>query len=194
MHDQRISIKDLIDGGDTKGKCVGGKVVQKSGVRSYKTKGKKKFFFYLGVADETDCIKVMVYGKENFQKFQEGCSYNFRDVLVDKFGGESIIKFIFSSKISKIKEIQVSKTLELQAQMLIYSQSPVYSIDTIQSLDEKTAVSVEGTVTEVRDVHLNTFRTSELWLSLFLLHFTLKMFLVLLYSFIGFIRSSQKKR
>ncbi|XP_015254757.1 PREDICTED: uncharacterized protein LOC107100692 [Cyprinodon variegatus] len=33
--------------------------------------------------------------------------------------------------------------------MLIYGQSPVYSIDKIQSLEEKTAVSVEGTVTEI---------------------------------------------
>ncbi|XP_035998548.1 uncharacterized protein LOC105920624 [Fundulus heteroclitus] len=48
--------------------------------------------------------------------------------------------------------------------MLIYSQSPLYSIEKIQSLDEKTSVSIEGTVAEIKpeeEVKLKRKRTKE---------------------------------
>ncbi|XP_037834830.1 uncharacterized protein LOC108251084 isoform X2 [Kryptolebias marmoratus] len=115
----RTSIKHLKISGEEPGKLIAGKVVQKSGLRTYETKKKeKKFFFLLGVADETDSIKVMVYGKERFREFVEGRSYTFRN------------------------------DLELEAQMLVCKQSPLFSIEQIRT-SEETFVSVKGTVTEI---------------------------------------------
>ncbi|XP_047235346.1 uncharacterized protein LOC124876526 isoform X2 [Girardinichthys multiradiatus] len=157
----RTSIKNLKNSGDTDKKPIIAKVVQKSGLRTYETKTKeKKFFFYLGVADETDCIKVMVYGKERFKSLEEGRTYLFRKVLMDK----EVMKVTKKTIFSKTRETEVSKDLELQTQMLVYNQSPVCSIMKIQSFDEMTSVvSVEGTVTEisVEQVKLKRKRTKE---------------------------------
>ncbi|XP_032432958.1 uncharacterized protein LOC116728764 [Xiphophorus hellerii] len=149
----RQSIKLLKESGDTNGKPVFGKVVQKSALRTYENKKKKKnCFFYLGVADETDCIKVMVYGTELFQKFEEGQLYLFKNVKVERVNVEMVMKVFTIDQFSKTNGIKVPKTLELEAQMLIYNQRPVCSIEEIQSFKERTAVSVEGTVTEINSV------------------------------------------
>ncbi|MED6281957.1 hypothetical protein CHARACLAT_027147 [Characodon lateralis] len=157
----RTSIKNRKNSGDTDEKPIIVKVVQKSGLRTYETKTKeRKFFFYMGVADETDCIKVMVYGKEQFKNLEEGRTYLFRKVLMEK----EVMKVTKKTIFSKTKETGVSKDLELQAQMLVYNQSPVCSITKIQFFDEITSVSVEGTVTEitsVEQVKLKRKRTKE---------------------------------
>ncbi|XP_069001788.1 uncharacterized protein [Embiotoca jacksoni] len=60
---RRKTVADLLISGETDQKIIQGKVVQKSGLRTYMTKNKeKKVFFNLGVADETGSVKVMVYG------------------------------------------------------------------------------------------------------------------------------------
>lgn len=118
----------------------------KSGLRTYETKKKeKKFFFYLGVADETGSIKVMVYGRERYQRFQEKSCYLFREIIMD----ENVMKVTKKSVISKTAAIDVPENLEMEAQMFVYSQTPVCSIGQAIGSAEKTSVSVEGTVREV---------------------------------------------
>ncbi|KAK5610270.1 hypothetical protein CRENBAI_007886 [Crenichthys baileyi] len=161
----RTTIKNLRNSGDTAGKPIAAKVFQKSSLRTYETKTKKKeFFFYLGVADETDCIKMMVYGKERFKKLEEGHTYLFNRVLMSVIKDEKVIKVTKNSTFSKTRKVEVSKDLQLQAQMLVYSQSPLFSIEKIQTCDKGTALSVEGTVTEitsVEQVKLKRKRTKE---------------------------------
>ena len=128
-------------------KLITAKVVQKSNLASYQTQTQeKKFYFHLGVADETDCIKVIVYGQERFDVIEEGCFYNFRNVIMD--AKENVVRVTMKTKMSKTAPFDIAKNLELEAAKLI--SSPVSSIAEIQTFDDKTAVSVEGTVKEVR--------------------------------------------
>ncbi|XP_008302403.1 uncharacterized protein LOC103374144 [Stegastes partitus] len=129
-------------------KAIVGKVVQKSGLRTYIGEGQKKFFFYLAVADDTDVIKVMVYGRERFQQFKEEQFYLFRDVIIE----ETIMKVTKCSKISKTKAFDVPEDLDLNAQMLLYSQKPVCSIAEAGNCGDKTLVSVEGNIKEVSSI------------------------------------------
>ncbi|RVE63410.1 hypothetical protein OJAV_G00135760 [Oryzias javanicus] len=143
----RKPIAELQNGVDLSQKSVVGKVVEKSDLRTYETKEKqKKFFFYLGIADDSGCIKVMVYGKDKYSVFKEGECYNFRNVIVE----ENIMKFTSKSSTSRAGKLDVPKDLEQKARMLIYGEDPVVSIEEIKRLDEKERVSVEGTVIEIR--------------------------------------------
>ncbi|XP_027888352.1 uncharacterized protein LOC114153788 [Xiphophorus couchianus] len=145
----RQSIKLLKESGDTNGKRVGGEVMQKCALRTYETKKKQeKKFFHLAVADETDCIKVMVYGEELFNKVEKGRHYLFTDVEVHVVYGEMVMKVTNHSKISKTNGIKVPKTLELQSQY--------FSIEEIQSFKKETAASVKGTVMEIKCQKLGT--------------------------------------
>lgn len=124
--------------------------MKKSGLRTYKTKKKeKKCFFYLGLADETGSITAMVYGRDKFEYFEEGKFYTFRKTIVERRENEDIVKVTGETTTPKTGPLDVPQHLELEAQMLIYKQSPVYSIQQIQTLEERTCVSVEGTVAEV---------------------------------------------
>ncbi|XP_054902688.1 myeloid cell nuclear differentiation antigen-like [Poeciliopsis prolifica] len=135
----RQSIRLLKESKDTNGKPIGGKVVQKCALRTYETKeNQKKKFFHMAVADETDSIKVMVYGEELFNKVEEGRLYLFTDVNVHVVHGETFMKVTKHSKISKTNDIEAPKTMELQ--------SPFFSIKKVQSFKEETAVSVKGTI------------------------------------------------
>ncbi|XP_026213295.1 uncharacterized protein LOC113160307 isoform X2 [Anabas testudineus] len=143
----RKTIHDLRTAGDLGDKAMIGKVVQKSGLRTYNTKKKMtKFFFYLGVADDTASIKVMVYGKEHYKKIEEGSHWLFRNVIMD----ENMIKITKNSKIAKTSCVVISEELELEARMLIYPQSPVCSIKEAKMSEDKKMLSVEGTVREIR--------------------------------------------
>ncbi|XP_023205660.1 uncharacterized protein LOC111611793 [Xiphophorus maculatus] len=147
--DWRQSIKLLKESGDTNGKPVAGKVMQKCALCTYETKKKQeKKFFHLAVADETDCIKVMVYGEELFNEVEKGRLYLFINVEVDVVYGEMVMKVTNQSRISKTNGIKVPKTLELQ--------SPLFPIEKIQSFKEKTAASVKGTVIEIKCQKLGT--------------------------------------
>lgn len=128
----------------------------KSDLHTYETKKKeKKFFFYLGVADETGSIKVMVYGSERYQDIQEKSCYLFREVIMDK----NVIKVTEKSVTSKTPPIDVPENLEMEAQMLVYSQTPVCSIRQAIGSEEKTSVSVEG---KVREVSVNRYSAEHL--------------------------------
>ncbi|KAF6740038.1 hypothetical protein FQA47_005810 [Oryzias melastigma] len=143
----RKPIAELQNGVDLSQKVVVGKVVEKSGLLTYETKDKqKRFFFYLGIADDSGCIKVMVYREKAFHFFKKGRFYNFSNTIME----ENIMKFIPKSNTSECAKFDVPKDLELKARMLIYGQDPAVCIDEIKRLDEKKRVSVEGTVTEIR--------------------------------------------
>ncbi|KAM4620423.1 uncharacterized protein ACJ7VT_007117 [Polymixia lowei] len=61
-------------------KAIAGKVVQKSGLRPYQTKTKEhKALFYVGLADDTDCINMTVYGRQRYDEIKEGKHYMFRN-------------------------------------------------------------------------------------------------------------------
>ncbi|CAK6979179.1 uncharacterized protein LOC121910103, partial [Scomber scombrus] len=155
---QRKTIKDVLsepNSRDLGEKVVIGKVVQKSALRTYQTKDKKKrFFFYLGISDETACIQVMVYGKDRYEEFQKHSCYTFRDVIMEK----SIMKVTKVSIVSKTKPIDVPEELEMEAEMLIYPQKPVCCIAKAKTYADRTAVSVEGTVTEIGPVEPVTLK------------------------------------
>ncbi|KAL7389297.1 hypothetical protein ABVT39_001228 [Epinephelus coioides] len=146
---QKISICDAKSTGILETQFIAAKVVQKSGLRTYKTKAKeKKCLFYLGVADETGCIKMTVYGKDHDKKLKEGSSYLFRKLIQDESG----LKVTTSSIVSQTRSVNVPEQLEMEAQKLIYPESPVYSIKEAKSAADKTEVTVEGTVTEINPV------------------------------------------
>ncbi|XP_042287068.1 uncharacterized protein LOC121910103 [Thunnus maccoyii] len=142
----RKTIKDVLTSGDLVNKTIIGKVVQKSALRTYETQQKeKRFFFYLGVSDETSCIKVKMYGKDRHQDIQEGSCYLFRNVIME----ENVMKVTKQSKVARTSPIDIPEELEVEAEMLIYPQKPVCSITKAKKYADKTAVSVEGTVTEI---------------------------------------------
>ncbi|XP_024119496.2 uncharacterized protein LOC112140721 isoform X2 [Oryzias melastigma] len=149
----RKPIAELQNGVDLSQKTVVGKVVKKSDLHTYETKDKqKRFFFYLGIADDSACIKVMVYRMDKYSFFEEGECYNFRNVIVK----ENMIKFTMNSSTSKFckDKLDVPKELELKARMLIYGQDSAVCSEEIKRLDEKKRVSVEGTVTELQSAAL----------------------------------------
>ncbi|XP_023818547.1 uncharacterized protein LOC101161326 isoform X3 [Oryzias latipes] len=139
---------------------VVGKVLVKSALRTYKTKdNEKKPFFQLGIADDSACIRVMVYGEEKFPFFKEEGYYNFRNVRVEKVEinnrvlHEKTMKFSSRSNTSKAGKFDIPQDLELEAQMLVYGQRPVVSIEAIKHLEPRSRVSAEGTVKEIWDIH-----------------------------------------
>ncbi|XP_041863861.1 uncharacterized protein LOC121654066 [Melanotaenia boesemani] len=139
-----LAIKDLKTTGVLGQNFTAGKVVQKSGLRPYYTQDNvRKIYFYLGVADKTDCIKVMVYGNERFEGIKEGSFYIFRDVIMEN----KVMKITERSKMSETAAFSVPKSLELEALKLL--SSPVFTIANIQTIEKQTRVSVEGTVKEI---------------------------------------------
>ncbi|MEQ2233348.1 hypothetical protein ILYODFUR_020887, partial [Ilyodon furcidens] len=143
--DLRKTVRDLKVSGNLNQKLLAVKVVQKSDLIKYETKkNEKKFCFYLGVADETDAIKVLVYGSERFSAILEGHFYTFRDVLMDQ--QEKVMKVTEKTRMSKTGPFDVPKNVELEAGKLIFS--PVFTIREVHTFDEKKEVSVEGTVKE----------------------------------------------
>ncbi|XP_070773864.1 uncharacterized protein [Enoplosus armatus] len=128
---------------------IKGKVVLKSGLRTYQTKDKeKKFFFYLAVADETASLKVMVYGKKRYKEIKEDKFYMFRKLIKD----DKAVKVTTQSVVSSTHSVEVPEELEMEARKLIYSESPVYTIEEAKSSAE--TVSVEGSVTEINPVEM----------------------------------------
>ncbi|KAM4726904.1 uncharacterized protein FYW61_012597 isoform 2-T2 [Anableps anableps] len=146
--DLRETIRDLKVSGQLSQKLLAVKVVHKSDLHQYQVKNKNKEIktcFYLGVADETDAIKVQVYGQERYPAIQEGHFYTFRDVLMDR--REKVVKVTQKTKVSKTGSLDVPKNVELEAGKLIFS--PVYTVRKVQTFPDRKEVSVEGTVKEI---------------------------------------------
>ncbi|XP_018544193.1 uncharacterized protein LOC108891515 isoform X1 [Lates calcarifer] len=135
---------------------ITGKVVQKSGLRTYQEED--EFFFYLVVADETGSIRVTVYGKEHYEKIMEKNCYMFRNVILemnDHFK-EKVLKVTQQSTVFRTSPINVPWKVELEAQMIISGQNLV-SIKQAKMSEDKTIVSVEGRITEIDPVeHVET--------------------------------------
>ncbi|KAK1874645.1 Replication factor A [Dissostichus eleginoides] len=143
------SIFDLKSSGIFETEAIVGKVVKKSELLTYDTKTKKgKFFFYLGVADETASVKLMVYGEDLHRQIKEGSSYIFRNLIQDG----KYVKVNASSSVSETKPVNVPEEFEREAERLVYPESPLTSIKDIKSSPPQTHVSVEGTVTEIYPV------------------------------------------
>ncbi|XP_022600469.1 uncharacterized protein LOC111221380 [Seriola dumerili] len=151
----RKTIHDLRNSDGLCQKPIVGKIVQKSALRIYVTKQKvKRFFFYVALADETNCIKAMVYGEERFKKITEKNFYMFRNYKMEMcdYTNENNMKVFKDSTVSRTPPVDVPEELEVEAQMLIYRYSPVCSIAKAKLFDAKTLVSVEGTVTKIDPV------------------------------------------
>ncbi|XP_042286460.1 uncharacterized protein LOC121909803 [Thunnus maccoyii] len=146
----RKTIRDLKASGqllDTE--AIVGKVMQKSGLHTYKKQDdKENAFFYVSVADDTGFIEVTVYGKHRYQEINEERSYLFRKLIIDKNG----VKVIKKSKVPETHAVEVPAELEKEARKLICIQSPVCSVAKAKTYPEKYGVSVEGTVTEIYPV------------------------------------------
>ncbi|XP_071382649.1 neurofilament medium polypeptide-like isoform X2 [Centroberyx affinis] len=145
----RKTIKDLKESRYLGNQAIVGKVIRKSGLRPYRTQNKEeKVMFYLGLADETDSIKAVVYGKNRYEEIEEGSYYSFREVIIE----DNTVKVTKLSKISKTSNIQVPAELEKEARMIIDPQKPVLPIKEAKASGDKTEMSVEGTITELTPV------------------------------------------
>ncbi|XP_034072432.1 uncharacterized protein LOC117546335 [Gymnodraco acuticeps] len=146
----RKSIFDLKSSGILETEEIVGKVVEKSELLKYDTKTKKgTSYFFLGVADESASIKLMVCGKDHHRKVKEGSSYIFRNLTQDGI----YVKVNASSKVSETKPVIVPEEFEREAERLVYPESPLTSIKDIKSSRPQTHVSVKGTVTEIYPVN-----------------------------------------
>uniref|UniRef100_UPI003AAFC45E uncharacterized protein n=1 Tax=Centroberyx gerrardi TaxID=166262 RepID=UPI003AAFC45E len=103
---------------------------------------------FLGLADETASIKVVVYGKDHCKEIMEGSYYSFREVIIE----DNTVKVTKLSKISKTTAVQVPAELEMEARMIVDPQKPVLSIKEAEASYDKTEMHVEGTITELTPV------------------------------------------
>ncbi|XP_034072407.1 uncharacterized protein LOC117546330 isoform X2 [Gymnodraco acuticeps] len=142
----RKSIFDLKSSGILETEEIVGKVVKKSELL---TSTIKTFYFFLGVADETASVKLMVCGKDHHRQIKEGSSYIFRNLTQDGI----YVKVNASSKVSETKPVIVPEEFEREAERLVYPESPLTSIKDIKSSRPQTHVSVKGTVTEIYPVN-----------------------------------------
>lgn len=141
------TISDLKSSGNIQvNEAVAGKVVQKSGKLTYKTKvGKEKDYFNLALADETGCITVMVYGMEKYPLIHINRSYLFRNVKVE----ENMLKVYSGSSVSETDAVVVPEVVEAAAKALLRPKAPVRSIREVKTLQEESTVSVKGVVTQI---------------------------------------------
>ncbi|XP_033969982.1 uncharacterized protein LOC117469625 [Trematomus bernacchii] len=141
----RKSIFDLKSSGILETEAIIGKVVKKSELITSKI---KTFYFFLGVADETASVKLMVYGKDHHRQIKEGKSYIFRNLIIDGI----YVKVNASSSVSVTKPVIIPEEFEREAERLLYPESPLTSIKDIKSSRPQTHVSVEGTVSKIDPV------------------------------------------
>lgn len=117
--------------------------MDKSKLQTYKTQKILKYCFYLLVTDETASIKVMVYGKPRYQKFQKGKHYLFRKLIRDK----NLFKVTSQTIVAELGAFDVPKEVEEEAKRRS-SHSPHVLIEEVKKWDSG-IVSVEGIITEV---------------------------------------------
>ncbi|KAK1875221.1 Replication factor A [Dissostichus eleginoides] len=137
------SIFDLKSSGILETEAIVGKVVKKSELLTSKI---KTFYFFLGVADETASVKLMVYGKDLHRRIKEGSSYIFRELIQDG----KYVKVNASNSVSETNPVNVPEEFEREAERLLYPE--LTSIKDIKSSPPQTHVSVEGTVTQIYPV------------------------------------------
>nr|XP_057943343.1 uncharacterized protein LOC131138445 isoform X2 [Doryrhamphus excisus] len=155
----RMSIRDLKRGDQLADKVLACKVVKKTALRTYRTQDNtKKWFFYLGVTDGTDSIKVMVYGgDQRYQELEEGNYFFFRDVLMEK----DMIKLTSRSSVSRTTAFAVPERLEMEACLLLSPQCTPGSIAQAKMAADKSFVGVTGTVIAIEPLKHSKFRGQE---------------------------------
>lgn len=126
-----------------------GKVLQKSGLCTFKIDKKEKPYFNLAVADETDVIKVVVYKNDLYSEIEEERSYLF--IKLQK--NEDVLKVTSSSKVSETSAVKVPAEIEKTARTLLCPESPLCSIAEVKTFsnvqNESSKASIRGTITEV---------------------------------------------
>ncbi|XP_005751283.1 uncharacterized protein LOC102207572 [Pundamilia nyererei] len=123
-----------------------GKVLQKSGLCTFKIDKKEKPYFNLAVADETDVIKVVVYKNDLYSEIEEERSYLF--IKLQK--NEDVLKVTSSSKVSETSAVKVPAEIEKTARTLLCPESPLCSIAEVKTFAESSKASIRGTITEMK--------------------------------------------
>ncbi|KAM9348615.1 uncharacterized protein ABDE67_010667 [Symphorus nematophorus] len=89
----------------------------------------------------------MVYGKDQYQQFQEEKCYLFRKLI----RGDICVKVTKHSIVSETSSVQVPEEFKMEARTLIYPESPVCTIAEAK-LSADGMKTVEGTITEIDPV------------------------------------------
>ncbi|XP_036404359.1 uncharacterized protein LOC118791183 [Megalops cyprinoides] len=105
---------------------------------------------HLALADETDCIKVTVYGSEKYKQLQEGCFYLLWGLILE----ESVVKVTSCSTIGQCGPLIIPPDLEEEAALLVALRAPpVSSIKEAKDSETDAFLAIEGTVTLDSGVH-----------------------------------------
>ncbi|KAG9341632.1 hypothetical protein JZ751_018695 [Albula glossodonta] len=135
-----LTINDLKQHGNPEGRGIKGKILQKSREIQYKNSNdRSNVMFFLSLADETDCIKVNVYGKEKYKYLEEGSFYLFSGLIFK----EDVVKITGRSRIGQCPKFNVPLEVEEKAKRLL---GPISSIAEAKAFDSDAFVTVKGTV------------------------------------------------
>ncbi|XP_066578792.1 uncharacterized protein LOC136768467 [Amia ocellicauda] len=138
-----ISLSEVKLCGTQGNKATRALVLKKSDLISYTTtKKKQNFMFFVALADETDCAKVTVYGRECYNTFQENSSVLLHNLLID---GDQI-KITMRTGVSKTSVFTIPAGIKEQALGLIGPPPPVCTIAKAKSSPPNTQVTIEGTM------------------------------------------------
>ncbi|KAK6322344.1 hypothetical protein J4Q44_G00071360 [Coregonus suidteri] len=96
----------------------------------------------MGLVDDTDCVEVIVFGKDRYNFFQKGIYYLFRNLIMS----DDTVKFTSRSNVSKTSSFEVPEWLDEEAWTLIHQA--VLSIADANESDSGTKMSIQGTVIE----------------------------------------------
>ncbi|KAM9331774.1 uncharacterized protein KZ484_017027 [Pholidichthys leucotaenia] len=111
-------------------------------------KASKSAPMILAVADETDCMKVLVFGEKLHSQIKEGKSYRIHHLLKDK----DVLKVNIKSQVSEIRAVEVPQEIEESADEVMGRKSEKMSIDKVKNSAEGTEVTVSGRITRIDDV------------------------------------------
>lgn len=98
----------------------------------------------MGLVDDTDCIEVIVFGKERHDFFKKGIYYLLRNLIMS----DNTVKVTCRINVSKTSPFEVPNWLVEEAWMLIHQT--VLSIADANESDSGTKMSIRGTV--IKDV------------------------------------------
>ncbi|KAI1898876.1 hypothetical protein AGOR_G00076920 [Albula goreensis] len=148
-----LTINDLKQHGNPEGRGIKGKILQKSREIQYKnSNGRSNVMFFLSLADETDCIKVNVYGKEKYKYLEEGSFYLFSGLIFE----EDVVKITGRSRIGQCPKLDVPLEVEEKAKRLL---SPISSIAEAKAFDSDAFVTVKGIV--ISDSGMQKIKSTE---------------------------------
>ncbi|KAG7464708.1 hypothetical protein MATL_G00168480 [Megalops atlanticus] len=140
--DSRImTIRDLKQCGELENKGIQGKVVLKSPEIPYTNSLRKNnVMFHLVLADETGCIKVIVYGKKKYKEFKVGRFYLLWGLIFE----DKAVKVTSRCTIGLCGPLNVPHEVEEEAELLF--APPVSSIREAKDCDPGSLLTIQGTV------------------------------------------------